>query len=110
MEFLQYIIAIFAMVAAGVVANHTPDSVRKDYQGKAILDPKGNYQLEWRVEWDKRRITLNITVITNGYVGFGLSPDGTMKDADIVVAGVGPDGKPYLSVCSPKNHRYSLKK
>lgn len=58
----------------------------------------GKYQLEWFVDWNLKQITFNVTAQTNGYVGFGLSRDGEMVGADIVVGGVYPNGTSYFSV------------
>ncbi|CAL8124869.1 unnamed protein product [Orchesella dallaii] len=67
------------------------------YRHKAILDPSGKYQLEWLVKWNEKRVIFNVTVATNGYVGFGLSRKGKMTGADLIVGGVGKDGKPYFT-------------
>ncbi|CAL8068110.1 unnamed protein product [Orchesella dallaii] len=61
------------------------------------LDQRGKYVLEWEVDWKEERIYFNVTVSTNGWVGFGLSKKGTMKGADIVIGGVDKNGKPYFS-------------
>lgn len=54
------------------------------------------YQLTWVVQDDK--IEFDATVETLGYVGLGISRSGGMADADIVVAGVYPNGTAYISV------------
>ncbi|CAL8076544.1 unnamed protein product [Orchesella dallaii] len=67
------------------------------YKHKVTLDPKERYQLEWLVNWDEKRVTFNVTVLTNGYIGFGLSKKGKMSGADIIIGGVGKKGKPYFT-------------
>lgn len=74
-------------------------SVRDPYQHREVLDPQGKYLLEWRPDFGQRRVYFNVTVQTLGYVGFGLSRNGKMSGADIVIGGVEKDGKSYFSVC-----------
>ncbi|ODM92985.1 DBH-like monooxygenase protein 2 [Orchesella cincta] len=67
------------------------------YKHFAQVDPEGNYILEWIVNWDTRRITFNVTVATNGYIGFGLSRRGQMNGSDIVIGGVNRNGRSYFT-------------
>lgn len=64
---------------------------------RVTLDPQGIYQLEWMVDLEAKKVTFNVTVRTKGYVGFGLSDNGKMTGADIVVGGVLPNGRSYFS-------------
>ena len=76
--------------------------VRKDSRiGKNIetLDDDGKVTLAWEVDEATGIITFEIEAQTLGYVGFGISPQGSMTGADIFIAGVDPDGKPYATVC-----------
>lgn len=68
------------------------------YTGFEILDDDQKYVLEWIVNWPERRILFNLTVQTRGYVGFGLSKNGTMTRADTVVGGVHSNGTSYFLV------------
>ncbi|ODM96226.1 DBH-like monooxygenase protein 1 [Orchesella cincta] len=67
------------------------------YRRSEILDSKGKYRLDWLTDWNTKRVTFNVTVQTKGYVGFGLSNNGKMTGADIVIGGVKPNGKTYFS-------------
>lgn len=67
------------------------------YRHTEILDSLGKYLLEWQVDWLQKRVTFNVTVKTKGYVGFGLSDNGKMTGADIVVGGMLPNGQTYFS-------------
>jgi hypothetical protein len=40
----------------------------------------------------------NASFLMSGYIGFGISPQGSMLDADIFIAGVGSDLSAYSSV------------
>lgn len=61
------------------------------------IDPAGKYQLEWIVNWEVRRITFNVIAETTGFVGFGLSTNGKMTGADIVIGGVDSKGRSYFA-------------
>ncbi|CAL8141891.1 unnamed protein product [Orchesella dallaii] len=67
------------------------------YRHIETLDDEGKYILEWMVDWDNKRVIFNVSVATTGYIGFGLSRRGKMTGADIVIGGVSPEGKPYLT-------------
>jgi len=62
------------------------------------LDDEGKFVLGWEANAESDSITFEIEAETTGYVGFGVSPQGSMLDADIFIAGVDPDGVPYYSV------------
>ena len=53
------------------------------------------YRLLWNIEDDN--ITVEVQVLTKGWVGFGLSPNGGMKGSDVVIGWV-QDGKHVFHV------------
>ncbi|XP_065585098.1 DBH-like monooxygenase protein 1 homolog [Artemia franciscana] len=53
-----------------------------------------DYQFDWSISEDILMIT--VTAGTAGYVGFGVSPEGNMNNADQCVFGV-QNGSPYLN-------------
>jgi len=55
------------------------------------LDP--NFRLSWT--FNSSHITFSTNVTTTGYVALGISPNGKMYPADVVVGGV-KDGRPYF--------------
>lgn len=67
------------------------------YRHVETLDGEGKYILEWMVDWETKRVIFNVTAETTGYIGFGLSRRGKMTGADIIIGGVGSDGKPYFT-------------
>ncbi|ODN04974.1 DBH-like monooxygenase protein 1 [Orchesella cincta] len=88
---------LFLLLAAVTAADVVVDGVLKNYSDKQFLDFKNRYFLEWNVDWIRKQVLFNVSVATSGWVGIGLSKDGTMKNADIVIAGVSFNGKPYIS-------------
>ncbi|XP_074647536.1 uncharacterized protein LOC141903331 [Tubulanus polymorphus] len=59
------------------------------FSRRSYLDPAKKYLLEWQYDGPPSTvITFRVTVKTTGYVGFGLSKNGGMRDADIVVGWV----------------------
>src|SRR5665811_806472 len=59
------------------------------------LDPR--VQVTWNVLNETSEIIFKVVAETRGYVGFGLSTNGAMTNADIVIGGVA-HGKPYFEV------------
>ncbi|XP_042584940.1 DBH-like monooxygenase protein 2 homolog isoform X1 [Cyprinus carpio] len=56
------------------------------------LDSEHKVRLKWGFDEIKGTILFELTINTNGWVGFGFSPKGGMTGADVVIGGVGPDG------------------
>lgn len=63
---------------------------------RETVDSEGTYQMEWRVDWTDKVVIFHLTVQTKGYIGFGLSKNGEMAGADIVIGGVDSHGKSYF--------------
>ncbi|XP_036418630.1 LOW QUALITY PROTEIN: DBH-like monooxygenase protein 1 homolog [Colossoma macropomum] len=63
------------------------------FEHSAALDAGGRYVVKWK--FDETSITFEIEAETMGYIGFGLSPNGAMASADLVIGGVA-NGIPYL--------------
>lgn len=69
--------------------HHTVDLTEK-YSFKSVLQNEGShvYTLHWRFDSEVRRISFAVNVSTTGWVGFGLSPNGGMAGADVVIGWV----------------------
>ncbi|XP_054153222.1 DBH-like monooxygenase protein 1 homolog [Oppia nitens] len=50
-----------------------------------VLDPHNKYHLKWYFDDTKQQITFNVVVRTQGWVGFGISPNGAMTGSDLVI-------------------------
>jgi hypothetical protein len=57
-----------------------------------------NYSVNWLIDYDLQKVQFNVFVRTEGFVGFGVSPTGGMTGADILIAGIYPNGTAYYSV------------
>ncbi|CAL8068080.1 unnamed protein product [Orchesella dallaii] len=101
MERLFRIFLIVSVVFSGIQAQTSSGSSNfvnpEPFRHRAILDPRGRYQLEWEVDFDEKTVIFNVTVQTKGFVGFGLSKKGKMLGADIVIGGIDEDGQAYFS-------------
>ncbi len=85
-------------------AHHLPAS-GTEYDFELDLVPNGVYNMWW--SFDDKEITIEVKAQTTGYVGFGLSPSGSMAGADIVIGGV--DGNLVsFNVSLHKNQHHSL--
>jgi len=63
-----------------------------------ILDQNGHYFVHWSIDYENKLVRFNVTCLTTGYVGFGLSTNGGMTGSDIVIGGVHPNGTIYFEV------------
>ncbi|KAK3586460.1 hypothetical protein CHS0354_001844 [Potamilus streckersoni] len=83
----RYLIAVFVLVSYVTVASGfmgiTPT---EPFSYSNQLDTSGNYLLFWK--FNDTYITFEVHVKTHGYVGFGLSDNGKMYPADVVVGWV----------------------
>ncbi|KAM8846133.1 DBH-like monooxygenase protein 2 homolog [Synchiropus picturatus] len=59
------------------------------------LDENHLVCLKWGFNDDLEEITFTFVVNTTGWIGFGLSPNGNMFDADIVIGAVTPSGNHF---------------
>lgn len=58
----------------------------------------GDYVLHWNVDMQKEELTFAVNVSTNGWVGFGISPNGQMPGSDVVIAWVDSNGQVMFQV------------
>jgi hypothetical protein len=65
------------------------------YENLEILCKPNRYVLYWT--YNQTDITFEVIVKTNGWISFGLSPDGQIYYSDFVVAWVYPDGTGHFS-------------
>lgn len=63
-------------------------------------DGRGNprYTLYWNFSVAAETISFVVNVSTNGWVGFGVSPNGGMVNSDVVIGWVNDAGQPFLHV------------
>ncbi|CAG7826012.1 unnamed protein product, partial [Allacma fusca] len=71
-------------------------SVPTSFERKVELS--NDFQLSYNINFLMRRITFEATVASTGYVGFGISPSGSMYNADMIIGGVDDDGISYFDV------------
>jgi hypothetical protein len=63
-----------------------------------VLDDDGLFRLTWEVEENAHLITFSLDVITNGWIGFGISNSKNGGEADFIVGGVFSNGTSYFTV------------
>ena len=59
------------------------------------------FTLYWNFSTVEQTISFAVRAQTNGWVGLGISPNGGMRDSDVVIGWVNDDGKPFLHVSYP---------
>lgn len=95
------VIIFLACNLSNTTSKFIENSINQQYLGEEYLDTEEKYFLKWRIESEEETIYFEITAQTTGFVGFGISPNGGMTGADILIAGVKPDGTQYFSVSLP---------
>lgn len=89
------------VLSSSLVSSEHPHSrdLASEYSFKFTLrdDEKGTYILHWKFDLDAETIGFAVNVSTEGWVGFGLSPNGGMSGSDIVVGWV-DGGKTHFTV------------
>lgn len=56
------------------------------------------YKVHWNFDLKKQTIDFAVNVSANGWIGFGISPNGKMLDSDIVIGWVNQDGSSQFHV------------
>ena len=56
------------------------------------------YTLYWNFSTPEQTITFAVKARTNGWVGFGVSPNGGMINSDVVIGWVNDEGQAFLHV------------
>lgn len=70
-----------------------------EWNHETWLDPHEKFHVKWTNDYASKTITFFVEVKTRGWIGFGLSPNGGMKNSDIIIAWVDDnDGKTYFHV------------
>lgn len=81
-----------------------PPSSLLTLQNQEQLDGYGNVLLAWEYDESSQIISFELEVATEGFVGFGISPSGSMTGADIFIGGVLPNGTAYGAVSINLNY------
>ena len=70
--------------------HHHHKDLDSEYSFKSVLyqDQDGTYTLHWKFDQERETITFAVNVSTEGWVGFGLSPNGGMAGSDMVIGWV----------------------
>ena len=67
-----------------------------EYTFTATLDE--SYQLYWNYDLNEGSISFAVRVQTEGWVGFGVSPNGQMPGSDVVIGWVDDQGTVFFHV------------
>jgi hypothetical protein len=73
--------------------HHSHGNLESEYRFKLVLrdDKQGTYILHWKFDLKAEMISFAVNVSTQGWVGFGLSPNGRMSGSDVVIGWVKED-------------------
>ncbi|KAL4218773.1 hypothetical protein ACF0H5_021360 [Mactra antiquata] len=87
------LLVCFATLAKGAAIAGVKTT--ETFKRSTILDSNENYILFWK--FNATHITFEVHVRTRGWVGFGLSTNGKMFPADVIVGWVNDDGTSHFS-------------
>jgi len=73
----KFLLVLLVELVTGRVAEQNDNAPQKKPQ--EILDPHGDYKLSWSVDLAKSKIIFEVEAAGKGYVGFGISPGGSMQ-------------------------------
>jgi len=94
----KLIVLLFLFVIVGfsieLSYDHLPEPTQ-EYDNLQVLVKPNRYVLYWT--YNRTDITFEVIAKTNGWISFGLSPDGHMFYSDYVVAWVHSDGIGHFS-------------
>ena len=72
---------------------------RKYRDGVTLYNHAGRtFTAYWDADIDQQTIYFAVNVSTTGWVGFGISPDGGMPRADVVIGWISRDGRQHFRV------------
>lgn len=86
--FLVFVTILFPHISTGEFTQEREE----------ILDSEGKFRVHWSIDYENEIVMFNLTCETTGFVGFGISSNGGMAGADIVIGGVNSDGRFYFTV------------
>ena len=91
--------SLIILVTAIAVAQ-AAHNLHDDYPFHKVLDNKNQYEMYWKFNLQSETIHFAVKVQTEGWVGFGLSPNGLMPGSDVVIGWVDSTGTSHFNVSS----------
>lgn len=82
------------------LVNASPASLPTTHEWlhQLVLDSYGNYHVKWHFDLSTESIVFSLCVRTQGWIGFGFSPNGGMTGSDLVIIWVDASGRAHLQV------------
>lgn len=87
---------LFLFATAMHMASAAMQNFDQKYPYVTNLDE--GFKLYWKYDLEQQTIDFGCNISTNGWFGFGISPDGKMLHSDIVVGWVNSDGSAQFHV------------
>ena len=93
--------SLFSLLPAVILLLGSPSytsalDLKSEYSFSATLHD--NYELYWSYDLAAETIQFAVRVRTEGWVGFGLSPNGQMPGSDVIIGWVDDQGKVVFHV------------
>ena len=98
------LLPVYAAILLLFVSYSSADhDLETEYSFSATLD--NDYKLYWSYDLAVETIRFAVRVRTEGWVGFGLSPNGQMPGSDVVIGWVTDQGEVVFHVSEELNER-----
>lgn len=94
------VIEKFAIILIILRITHANSDYNDEWHFHEWLDSHQNYLLRWRTDDESETITFKTEVRTRGWIGFGISQNGGMRNSDIVIGWITDDGNTHFHVKS----------
>ena len=95
---LKNLVLFAALVCLGYCDHIDLDAYPFNSVLRADNDGSPLYTLYWNFSTAEETITFAVKAKTNGWVGFGVSPNGGMVNSDVVIGWVNAEGQAFLQV------------
>ena len=93
---MKQIFAVLVLFAASMQLVNGMQNLDLKYPFSNYLDD--TFKLYWDFDMKQQKIDFAVNVSTNGWIGFGISPNGRMLQSDIVLGWVNSDGTAQFHV------------
>ena len=98
MKIMKKLVLFSALLCLGYCAHIDLDAYPFSSVLKADSEGSPLYTLYWNFSTSEQTITFAVKARTDGWVGFGVSPNGGMINSDVVIGWVNDEGQAFLHV------------
>ena len=100
MDVVLFVLFSVLLLQTASADHHLQEQALSDkYQFSRQLHDR--YTVYWTYDPMAEEVSFAVFVLTTGWIGFGLSPNGQMPGSDVVIGWVDDGGRSYFNVSCP---------